>query len=210
MKKTTDKHFDLIWARGHAGLSQENLAQLLGVSRGTINRWETRKTPIPADTWGTILELLNYHPADLPAARFVPAKPKPTGAPQTWKDQPPGLLLDELLLSVVEGSDGDIGRIIGVGTALGEMLAGGHLPFDDTTLEMAETLVSEGLAKLYSQRRLDLVPNPRGDAQAREFGESPLRYQTYAVNRRGWDRARRLLDQPTTDADFDAYCGSLV
>lgn len=210
MKNMTDKHFDLVWARGHAGLTQENLAQLLGVSRNTVIRWETKKSPIPTDTWDTIMELLNYHPTDLPATRLVPAKPKPTGAPQTWKDRPPGSLLEELLLALVAGSEGHIGRVVGVDQALCGLLTSGMLPFDDTTLEMAETLVVEALTRLYQQRRLSLVPNPRGVAQAETLGESPLRYQTYTVNRRGWERAMRLLNQPTTDADFDAYCGSLV
>ena len=49
-------------ARVAAGLSQADLARDLGVSRGTIARWETCRTRIPARALPAIAATLAVHP----------------------------------------------------------------------------------------------------------------------------------------------------
>ena len=61
------KNYDLNWARTHAGLTQAEAAEKMGVDRKTFNRWETGVVNIPRVRWHKFLKILELAVSDIPA-----------------------------------------------------------------------------------------------------------------------------------------------
>lgn len=92
MRNKAAKNHTLVWAREHLGLTQQELADLLGVSRSMIVRWENGKPLSPGRT-SNILEKLSIREADIPEfarpdySDPVDARPKTTPAEEKPKAQ---------------------------------------------------------------------------------------------------------------------------
>lgn len=87
----------ICYCRKKAGLSQEALAEQIGVSRQAISKWETgesspevSKLPLLAQVFHVSLDWLlsEAEPEDAPQPGYAP----PTPPPPTWVDQLPGLI----------------------------------------------------------------------------------------------------------------------
>lgn len=83
---TFDVHDRLSKARRDAGIKQERMAELLGCSRRTIVRWET-KGPVPRSV------ILGYHVATMTSLEWLengtPEDPTPGGTEShLWESNP--------------------------------------------------------------------------------------------------------------------------
>lgn len=82
------KNYDLLWAREHAGLTQAQLADQIGVSRGQFCKWETGKVAMPKRKWFALLKLLEVTEADVPKHVEIPEAPaKGLLACYTYEDE---------------------------------------------------------------------------------------------------------------------------
>ena len=68
------KNFEFIWAREHAGLTQSQTADLIGVHRGTIARWELGTVKVPNRRWHAFLKLVGVAASQLPKPREYDAE----------------------------------------------------------------------------------------------------------------------------------------
>lgn len=72
------KNFDLIWARERAGLTQQQAAELFGVDRKTIGRWETGAVKMPNRKWHAFLKLIEVAETQIPKRLIYDDKGYPT------------------------------------------------------------------------------------------------------------------------------------
>ncbi len=61
------KNYELNWARTHAGLTQAEAAEKMGVNRITFSRWEVGTVAIPPARWAKFLKLVEVSAKDIPA-----------------------------------------------------------------------------------------------------------------------------------------------
>lgn len=61
------KNYELNWARTHAGLTQAEAAEKMGVNRITFSRWEVGTVAIPPARWAKFLKLIEVSAEDIPA-----------------------------------------------------------------------------------------------------------------------------------------------
>lgn len=60
------KNYELNWARTHAGLTQAEAAEKMGVSRVTFTRWETGAVDMPPARWARFLKVVELTANDIP------------------------------------------------------------------------------------------------------------------------------------------------
>lgn len=94
-------NYDLVWAREHAGLTQQQLADALNVTRFTVTRWETGKTPMPKVKWARALKILKLTASEIPAASAVQERRRPVWMKSTLRLVPSEEFTEEEMQSVL-------------------------------------------------------------------------------------------------------------
>ncbi len=67
------KNYELIWARNHAGITQQQASEMMGVNRVTFARWEINAVQVPAYKMAKFLRLIDLKPSDIPAEMEPPS-----------------------------------------------------------------------------------------------------------------------------------------
>lgn len=117
-------NYDLVWAREHAGLTQQQLADELNVTRFTVTRWETGKTPMPKVKWARALKLLKLTASDIPTTPAVPERKRPAWMKTTLRLVPSEEFTSEEMEAVL----------------LSQMPPGAAIPEDDLLARVDELL----------------------------------------------------------------------
>lgn len=73
------KNYDLIWAREHAGLTQEQAAAKICAHRVTFARWEIGAVAMPKRKWLAFLAAIDVDQKDVPKRREYDASGYPVG-----------------------------------------------------------------------------------------------------------------------------------
>lgn len=185
-KFTSSRNFDLMWARLHVGISQEDLADAMGVHRTTVARWESGTRKIPQSRWVQALAILDLKEADIPAfatpenpgtpaspPKITPAgeKPKATNASaapttqtakETWADFDNDYLEDTALFAAKQAlafrEFMKDEAVVNAEEVVGIMV--NYMPVDDTTLKQAVAVVTKALNRLTIAGKLERIRVP--------------------------------------------------